>query len=982
METQLLTKAEAAAAEAPALNRVPRATYRLQLRPEFGFGEVRELVPYLSRLGVSELYFSPLFRAREESSHGYDVVDHGAIQPDFGGMDGFVAAAAAAQEHEMGIVLDVVPNHMGINDPGNRWWRDVLENGPAARFADYFDIDWSPPAENLKGKVLLPFLGRPFGETLESGEIQLTYDDHRFQIAYFDRRFPVSPRTWPPILTRMLLHGSMPDGAADRQELESIATQLRHLPPPGDPTGAAARERYREQRIAARRLSMLHDESPPVQEALRTTLAEYNGQQGDPKSFDLLEDLLSEQFYRLAFWRVAVDEINYRRFFDINDLAAVRVEIPEVFDAVHELVFRLLRDGLITGLRVDHPDGLLDPLEYFRELQAAYRRCRAGEDGEEGGPELLYVVAEKILSAGEELREDWPVSGSTGYDLLGEIGSVLVDASGVARLRDRYAELSGVTHPPRDVIYQSKLTVLQTAMSSELNVLASQLYRMAQADRGSCDFTLPVLLRALREVIACFPVYRTYVRPRGWDVRDEDRLRIMSAVRWAKRRNPTMPWTAFEYLASVLLLEFPPYLSDEQREAWRRLALKLQQVTGPVTAKGLEDTAFYRYYPLASLNEVGGELECQGLELDELHRRMRHRAAQWPHSLSATATHDTKRGEDVRARLHVLSEIPSQWAEQVLHWNELCAPRLAEVDGEPTPGANELYLFYQTVLGTWPLEAPDDRGWEEYVGRITAYMEKALREAKVHTSWLNPSEEYETVVRTALNKLLTEDRQGRFLREMDALARVIAGAGFVNSLAQLVLKTALPGVPDFYQGCEFWDFRLVDPDNRRPVDFAARRAALESLASRHAEEPDSLLQELAQGWDNRLKLFATWRCLQLRARLHDVFSHGEYVPLSVEGRFREHVISFARLAGETWVVAVTARHPFGLRQRAPDQAEVDGPRRFCGDLWDDTQIVLPDRAPHEWTEGISGRSVAAEAESLPLREVFSLLPAALLAASG
>ncbi len=839
----------------PAVNRLPRATYRLQLRSGFGFDDVRQLVPYLHSLGISDLYLSPLFRFREESTHGYDVVDHSRIEPTFGDRDAFRRLSEEARQAGLGILLDLVPNHMGINDPGNRLWNDVLENGPTARSACYFDIDWNPPGE-VKNRVLLPFLGKRFGETLEAGELQLAYEGQRLVLAYYDRRFPITPTSWPPFLDLVLEHLPEDVPADVRIELASITTQLRRLPPSDRHEPEATEERYREQEVARRRLTALVQQAVDVRAAIERALAEFNGQPGDPRSWDRLEDLLQQQHYRLSYWRVAVDEINYRRFFDINDLAAVRVELDEVFQAVHQLTFQLLGEGLVTGVRIDHPDGLLDPVSYFQQLQVGFRRCRS-ESAAELPP--LYIVAEKILSGDEQLPTDWPISGTTGYDFLNRVAAILVDADGVQRLQELYPSLTGVTDRPRDIAYQGKLAILHDSMSSELYMVASQLFRLAKGNRSSRDFTLPMLLRALREVIACFMVYRTYIQPQGWDVNDEDRRRIMEAIRWAKRRNRTMAWSVLEYVASVMLLEFPPYLSEDLQAGWRRLAVRLQQVTGPVTAKGIEDTAFYRYFPLASLNEVGAELGAKGMPLEQFHLEMFHRGHDWPHALSATATHDTKRGEDVRTRLHVISELPELWAEFVRHCNCESQSLLSEVDGELAPTENERYLIYQTLLGTWPLNDPNDETWEDYGRRMATYFEKALREAKQHTSWLNPSEPYEQAVQSFVAKLL-EDRQGLVASAIDSLARRLAGPGFVNSLSQLVLKTTLPGVPDFYQGCEFWDFRLVDPDNRRSVDYSVRVNALQELQRGFARDPASLLQQFSDRWDDHLKLLLTCAC--------------------------------------------------------------------------------------------------------------------------
>jgi (1->4)-alpha-D-glucan 1-alpha-D-glucosylmutase len=991
-----LTAHQAAATAARArVNRIPLSTYRLQLGANLNLRQVRELLPYLEGLGIGEIYLSPLFRSRAESSHGYDVVDHGTIDPEIGDLAAFEQLASAARDAGMGIVLDVVPNHMGINDPGNLWWLDVLENGEGSYFADFFDIDWRPAASGLQDKVLLPFLGDPFGTVLENGELQVLYANDRLQLKYFDRRFPLAPTTWPDVLEIAASKRDDFDGnsAASRAawlELQSIITQLRHLPPRLDRSAAAMEERYREQMIVRQRLAKLLADAPAVSAALDAAITEINGEKEQPRSFDALERLLEQQWYRLAYWRVAVDEINYRRFFDVNDLAAIRVENPRVFDAVHRLVARLVGAGWVTGLRIDHPDGLRDPRSYFKSLQDLYRSNQPeGDDADE-----IYVVAEKILSGEERLPTEWTVCGTTGYDLMNIIGRVQIHADGLAQLRQLYDEARGNTARPADVVYESRRTVLFTTMASELQMLAARLYRIAQSHRASRDFTRPMLQRVLREVIASMTVYRTYVRGDSWDVGDDDYRVVTAAVRMAKRRNPTLPTPVFDYLASVLLLEHPPTLSDEQAAERREFALKMQQVSGPVAAKGVEDTAFYRYYPLASVNEVGGDLDAKSLTVEEFHRLMRRRMEFWPHSMSATATHDTKRGEDVRARLHVLSEAASEWGGAFNRWRQMNEQLLREVDGDAVPDANEEYLLYQTLVGTWPVEPlrPSER--DAYEKRIVQYMAKAIREAKVHTSWMNPSESYDEAVGAFIHDLFS-DAGTAFMTDLDKFVRRIADAGFVNSLAQLVLKTALPGVPDFYQGTELWDFNLVDPDNRRPVDFDNRRQRLAKLQAAADADLERAARAVAGRWpDGDVKLWVTTRCLNARRQWADAFSFGDYIPLSIAGPDADHLIAFARHFKEKCVIAVVPRHVYvaaslrdadGTSKRSPATGPLqlfESASRRDAATADGTRLVLPDNSARSWRCQLSGRTFettnAAAEPALAITELFEVFPVALL----
>jgi (1->4)-alpha-D-glucan 1-alpha-D-glucosylmutase len=963
------------------LNRVPQSTYRLQLGADLTLQQANSLLPYLQGLGISDLYLSPLFRARTESSHGYDVVDHGTIDPAIGDLSEFERLAEATRGAEMGILLDVVPNHMGINDAANVWWLDVLENGEGSFFADFFDIEWHPPAAGLQDKVLLPFLAEPFGRVLENGELRLVHDGGRLQLAYGPRRFPLTPTSWPMVLDLVMtktadVRNEIACANDELSELQSIITQLQNLPPGLHRDMESMDVRYREQRIAKRRIKSLLESSPGIKTAFARAIEEINGEKGNPKSFDALERLLEQQWYRLAFWRVASDEINYRRFFDINDLAAIRVENQQVFDAVHRLVARLMELGWVSGLRIDHPDGLRDPHSYFKSLQSLYRSHQSVSNGDASE---VYIVAEKILSGDEPLPEDWAVSGTTGYDLLNILNRVQVDAEGLSGLREFYDDVTGNRKKPAEIVYESRRTVLLGSMASELQMLTSALYRIAQKHRASRDFTQPALQRALREVLASMTVYRTYARGDSWDVSETDYRTVTTAVRLAKRRNQALPVSVFEFIGSVLLLEHPPTISDELAAERRQFALKFQQVSGPVAAKGVEDTAFYRYYPLASLNEVGGELDAKALAVDEFHRLMRRRMESWPHSLSATSTHDSKRGEDFRARLHVLSEATEELTAAFNRWQQLNRPLIREIDGDPVPDANEEYLIYQTIVGTWPIDALNDADRQQYRERMLQYTEKALKEAKIHTSWINPSEAYDAAVRDFIVDLFGPPGE-RFMDEVAKFVDEIADGGFINSLAQLVLKMTVPGVPDFYRGTELWDFNLVDPDNRRPVDYEDRRQRLKRLSSAARASVAAAARELLDRWpDPDIKLWTTIRCLGLRREHPDLFSSGEYVPLTATGAAAEHVISFARRLGDECVIAVVPRHYQRLNRRTNRGRSKNGPPKAD---WGDTQIRLPGDFANRWHCELSDKYFDAAdcgaERSLFVGELFEAFPVCVL----
>jgi (1->4)-alpha-D-glucan 1-alpha-D-glucosylmutase len=933
------------------LNRIPSATYRFQLSPTLDFIAVRELLDYLQELGITDVYLSPLFRSREESSHGYDVVSHTDVEPTFGSGTSFNRLTADIRARGMGLLLDVVPNHMGINDPGNDWWFDVLENGPMSRYARYFDIDWNRPSESLRDKILIPFLGDYFGSVLERGELQIAYESGQLRLNYGPKHYPLAPMTYPMLLEIVRVKLDQSHVAAEAAtELDSIIFELQHLPPKRANGELDSQDRYREQSIAKQRLAALVGRHPIVRSALDAAIAEVNGIPGEPRSFDQLEAILNAQWYRLSYWRVAADEINYRRFFDINDLAAIRVELPEVFEKVHALVRELMADGHVTGLRIDHPDGLYDPEEYFKQLQQLYRSCRPG--GEALNDAMLYIVAEKILTGTEDLPKQWAVSGTTGYELMNQVGRTFIDEEGLKSLVEIYEDFIGQRQLPADVTYESKRQILHDAMSSELNMLASRLYRIAQQGRSSRDFTFPSLLRALREIIACFPAYRTYVRSHGWDVDAEDHNRISIAIRLAKRRNPTTARALFDFISSVLLLEFAATLEKERREEWREFALKFQQVTGPATAKGVEDTAFYRYYPLLSLNEVGGEIVPTANSVEEFHRLMQRRQLDWPHSLSASSTHDTKRGEDLRARVHVLSQVPERWRDLLEQWDECVQPHLRDVDGELAPNRAEQYLLVQTLVGTWPLSGPQSADWPEYRNRIRQFMEKALREAKQNTSWSNPASEYEQAVLNFVDDTLDESQSQERIALIDSFVRSIADAGYQNSISQLILKACVPGVPDFYQGTEYWDYSLVDPDNRRPVDFSSRIEQLQVLGQQFASDAKQCVDSLAASWpEPTIKLFMTWRLLGLRQEFPDVFRYGSYTPLEVHGPYRDHVIAFARSHEDCWVVVIVPRMlpVVGWNNVDPVAA---------GDSavgWSDTNVHLPAEAGLTFRNALTDR---------------------------
>jgi (1->4)-alpha-D-glucan 1-alpha-D-glucosylmutase len=943
----------------------PLSTYRLQFHQGFGFEAALALVPYLKRLGVSHLYASPYLKAAPGSTHGYDVVDHTQLNPEVGTPEAHARLCAALQEAGLGQVLDVVPNHMGI-ERYNPLWFDVLENGPSSVYAGFFDIDWEPVKAELKDKVLLPILGDQYGVVLEKGELKLAFQDGALFIDYYEHRLPVAPRQYARVLERGLARLGAQVGESDTHfiELQSILTALHHLPPRTETERARVRERAREKEVIKRRLAAVTAASPAVAAYIAENVTAFNGTPGDARSFDALDALLQGCSYRLAHWRVAGEEINYRRFFDINGLAALRVEDPEVFEEAHALVLRWLCEGKVTGLRIDHPDGLFDPTAYFLDLQEHYflehaRALHAGSCGAQSpafealaprlrarwraeverdpGSELrkaLYVVVEKIQGGKERIPEDWAVHGTTGYRYANAVCGVFVDPAAEEAFSETYARFVGEAPDFEELVYRKKQLIMRVSMASELNGLARELNRISEMNRRSRDFTLNALRRALVEFIALFPVYRTYVD--GW--RPELDERDVKYIEWtiarAKARNATTNASIYDFLRDILLRRYPEHLDARERAVMLRFAMKLQQVTGPVMAKGLEDTVFYVYNRFVALNEVGGEPEHFGTSPETFHLRNQERAESWPASMLTTSTHDTKRSEDVRARLNVLSELPAEWRHQVRRWARQTAKHTRALQGVSAPSANDTYLFFQTVVGAWPMGEldPASEAFADFRRRVREYMGKAVKEAKEHSSWTNPDEAYDGAVAAFVDACLDAKKSPVFLRDVAAFKRRIERAGQHNALGQLLLKLMSPGAVDTYQGCELWDLSLVDPDNRRPVDFAARAALLEALDREAQEDRSALCARLSEHLeDGRVKLYLLTSGLRLRQRHPALFRNGGYQALQGEGPRAGALVAFAREGSDGCVVACAPRFTLRALEEQGGLAQA----------YADTQLLLP-----------------------------------------
>ena len=947
--------------------RVPTTTYRLQFHRDFKFAAAEALAPYLHELGITDIYASPLFKARRGSLHGYSVTNPMELNAELGSPRAFDSLARKLKRLDMGMVFDIVPNHMALS-PDNPWWMEVLEDGHGSPYAIFFDIDWHPPNRLLEGKLLLPILGRPYGQALENQELRLSLEPGGFFVNYYENKFPLTPKTYHQILAPVLerLVRELGEENPASIALMGIVSLVSNLPPraPGKPK--KVKDRQRDKEVIKKNLWLLYQGSPEVKNLLDEAVQVLNGRPDEPASFDALDRLLQPQPYRLAFWQVALEAINYRRFFSINDLIGIRIEDPQVFEAFkHGLLFKLLDEGKISGLRVDHIDGLYDPLDYLQRLQG--RLAPAGRTA--AAP--FYIVVEKILAPGETLPEDWPVAGTTGYDFLNRVNGVFIQEAGLQELTEIYTRFVETAVDLNALIRDKKKLILKALFGGEVENHVYYLRQLALQDRQARDLARGDLVEALVEVLAALPIYRTYLRSLKVAPRELDYLEWTFAE--VRRLHPHLDQPALDFLFRVLRLDFPPYLTTEQRHDWLKFVMHLQQFSGPIMAKGFEDTVLYIYNPLISLNEVGGSF--QPVQVDNFHSFNLNRQKSCPGSMNATSTHDTKRSEDVRARLNVLSEIPGEWQACLQRWSALNLAKKVVVNGNPVPDRNQEVFLYQTMLGAWPLDPAEVPAFKE---RLQAYLIKAAREAMVHTRWVAPQLDHENGLLAFLDAILDEAGNREFIKDFRQLQSRLAYFGALNSLSQLLLKIASPGVPDFYQGTELWDFSLVDPDNRRPVDFARRTRLLKDLKQQEEKGRGALVAGLLSHWqDGRLKLYVTSRGLKLRRTYPEVFRQGAYLPIAVRGQRQNQVLALARRQGQDWVLAVAGRFFTTLTPagQPPTGREV----------WGDTEVILPPEAPVAWEDIFTGRVCeareAATLKHLPLQKVLQHLPLAFLLGS-
>ncbi len=979
----------------------PGATYRLQLHKDFKLDDVSAILDDLHAIGITDVYLSPFLSSKPGSTHGYDVFDHRRINPEVGDREAHERLVQELAKRGMRRVLDIVPNHMGVAGL-NPYWQDVLETGAQSRSARYFDIDWHSEDKELDGRVLLPILEDAYGKVLEAGKLMLEREGGRLVIRYHDLLLPLDPRSYSLILGARanVLRERFDAEDEDVQEYRSIASSSRCLPRRDNMSVEAIDHVQTEKDVIKRRLHRLLDESPRIRDFLDETIAELAGTPGGPRSFDALHKVLEAQVYRLAFWRIAAENINYRRFFDINDLAGIRTEDIRVFEETHARIIQWVGEGGVSALRIDHPDGLADPTGYFRRLQerlflrACYLRFQSeGHDVDwrpvgrklremfrqvieerPMSPEArrFPIVAEKILSRGEALPSNWTIDGTVGYEFLNALNGLYVRPESRDAIRAIYSEFTGDAESIERVLHESKALIAGSSLASEVNLLARRLSRIAASDRNSRDFTKRDLRRAIRATLATFPIYRTYIQP-GQPVSEADARTIRSALIRARRRNRSIDPGVFDFLHDLLLRNFPEGLSEEDIARRDAFVSRFQQTTGPVQAKGLEDTTFYRSVALTSINEVGGDPKRFGNDPEFFHRLNLHRLDQWPGSFSTTATHDTKRGEDVRARINVLSELPEDWNMHLQIWRGIAgSAKVERPGGSPIPDAREEYLFYQTLLGAWPFDAPAEVSPEGLVERIQQYLTKAIREAKLNATWTDEDSTYTDGVNQFVGNMLEGETSKVFLPAFRPFQERIARVGLVNSLSQTLLKLASPGVPDIYQGSDLWDLRLVDPDNRQPVDYEFRHNLRTRIEDRIASAPsrEQVVAELRdQPADGGIKLLVIAEMLKHRRENAALYQQDDYLPVEAEGDRAGSVIGFLRRHEARATLTLAARLVAGMM--GPD-----GTISPTGEAWSGTRASLAgELAGRRWTDLLTGRVVT---DVTDLAEVFRVLPIAHL----
>ncbi|MBE9181788.1 malto-oligosyltrehalose synthase [Oculatella sp. LEGE 06141] len=926
--------------------RIPAATYRFQFTSDFDFASAQAIVPYLAELGISDLYASPILTATTGSTHGYDAVDPTQINPELGGQEGFEALAEVLKQHKLGWLQDIVPNHMAFNSQ-NPMLVDVLENGPDSQYHNFFDIDWDHPYEALRGRLLAPFLGKFYGDCLESGELQLEYGQAGLTVNYYDMKFPIRIESYTQVLSYDLarLRKKLGRNHPDFVKLLGVLYMLKYIP-----SGEEGRERYDQIIFIKGMLWELWNDSPDVKQYLDENIKVFNGAPGNAESFNQLDNLLQEQFFRLSYWKVGNEELNYRRFFTVNGLISLRVEEQSVFDIVHELTLKLLKEEKITGLRIDHIDGLYDPSQYLKRLRES-----AGD---------AYITVEKILEPAEQLPLHWPIQGTTGYDFLNQVNGLFCAQGNEDEYTSVYHRFIGKPVSCDRLIDENKRLILGKHLAGDIDNLAHLLKQLSSRYRYASDFTMFGLKRALVEILAVFPIYRTYINREGSS--KIDRSYIRKVLDKAKKSIPNF-LNELYFIEKFLLLDFDQPITEEDKDQWIHFIMRLQQFTGPLMAKGVEDTVLYVYNRLISINEVGSSPCDFGISVDEFHAFNQEKATQWPHSMNTTSTHDTKRGEDTRARINVLSEMPQEWETCLKEWRDINASYKQVVEGQDAPDPNDEYFLYQTLIGSAPF---DDEEFPSFVDRVKDYIIKAIREAKVHTGWIRPDTSYEEAFTQFTEQLLKDPENNPFWQSFRPFQQKIQQYGICNSLSQVLIKLASPGVPDFYQGTEFWDLSMVDPDNRRPVDYELRSQVLQEIKQRSQDDILGLIKDLLQTpEDGRIKLFLTQRGLQVRQAHLDLFQRGDYQKLLISGSLRDHVVAFSRTLGDRKVIAIAPRLVTSLVQ--------PGEYPMGEQVWYETRIPLAQGDAHSWQDAITGENVGVT-DTIWIRDALKHFPVALL----
>ena len=897
---------------------IPTSTYRIQFYSEFNFNQAREIVNYLADLGVGDIYASPIFKAAKESTHGYDVVDPTILNPELGTEANFDSLISQLQQHQMGWLQDIVPNHMAY-DSDNFWLMDILEHGEDSDFFCFFDIHWHQAYQEMQGRVLAPMLGDFYASSLERGEIKLDYQNKNLVIDYFGLNLPLRIESYITFITYNLglLARQIGREHPDFIKFLGILYLLKSIP-----EETKGRERLDQINFVKSTLWETYNQSSEVKQFIQNNLKEFNGEVGRPESFDLLDKLLNQQFYRLSFWKVGAEEINYRRFFTVNELISVRVEDEKVFNKTHELISRLVAENKFTGVRIDHIDGLYDPAQYLTRL-----RETLGD---------AYITVEKILELEEELPKNWEIQGTSGYEFLNYVNGIFCYSNNQEYFSDIYSSFTGLNNNYDRLVYEKKSLILEKNLAGDLENLVQILKRISAQTREGSDFTVYGLREAVFEVLVLFPVYRTYVDENG--ISETDKQYVKQTIKAAKKKVPLLV-NELDFIQKILLLQYEDR-SKTQQEEWLNFVMRSQQLTGPLMAKGVEDTLLYVYNRLLSLNEVGGNPSHFGIELNSFHQFNRDKAKNWQHGMNTTATHDTKRGEDVRTRINVLSEVPQEWSQQVNSWQETNQA----YKQEGMPDANDEYLLYQTLLGTYPFE---DSQLADYPNRIKDYILKAVREAKVHTAWLRPDEDYEQAFLSFIDRILKDNSD--FLQQFKPWQQKIAQYGIYNSLSQVLIKNTAPGVPDLYQGAELWELSLVDPDNRRPVNYQKRREFLQDIKTQKEQDILQLIKELIATKENgKIKLFLTHQLLTARKKYPELFLNGDYQAIEVTGKHRDSIVAFRRNYQDRTLIAIAPRFLTGVVK--PGQLPLGV------EVWEDTSLKL---AKENWLNLIDGQKVPA-----------------------